>query len=166
MIIVEGPDGCGKTTLLEKLRHDLKLNLRPRFADSITGPYPDVFDRVAADFASGVERDHLYDRHPSISEVIYGQVLRGGYDPRFSDPVIDLGLDHEPLIIICAPDYRTALDNVMSSDQMSGVAEKFNQIWEGYSAFVHFYPGNILMWDYEKMDYSTIVRKVEEYLNA
>ena len=167
MIVVEGPDGTGKSTLINRLHRELKLNLRPRFADSIGGPVENVFDAMLEDLNAGVGRDHLYDRYPFISEPIYGTHVRGAYDPRFGNSEMQEALSfYKPLVILCAPNYGTALANVESSDQMPGVAENYRKIWEGYYSFMINYPYELFVWDYENMDIQTLFNRVGEYINA
>lgn len=166
MIILEGPDGTGKSTLINQLRTHLKLNLRPRFADSLGGPVDNVYDAMMADLNSGVGKDHLYDRYPFISEPIYGTHVRGTYDPRFGSQEMNDSLDYyKPLVILCAPKYETGLANVSASEQMPGVVENYRKIWEGYYSFMMNYPHGLILWDYENMILENLFEKVENYLN-
>lgn len=166
MIILEGPDGCGKSTLVHQLRTHLKLNLRPRFADSLGGPVDNVYDAMMSDLNSGVGKDHLYDRYPFISEPIYGTHIRGTYDPRFASDELTEAIDvYKPLVILCIPSYETALGNVEASDQMPGVLENYRKIWEGYYSFLINYPYQVFIWNYETGNIEDLFNHVGEYIN-
>src|SRR5690554_3611457 len=85
IIIVEGMDGTGKTTLVQQLAH--LLEVKPRKYVGSLGPSDDyrlvLVNRTISEIteleiasAEGRSIKRLYDRFPLISEAIYGPVLR------------------------------------------------------------------------------------------
>ena len=80
MLIVEGPDGAGKTQLIQRLRLNLQLELMPRVVSSDTEMMVDLQEWVNEDLHAGLKRA-IYDRHRLISEPIYGPVLRKEMQP-------------------------------------------------------------------------------------
>ncbi len=73
MIIIEGMDNTGKTTLIHQLSQQFKL------PSARTGTYP----RKVSDIlnwhnrASAAPRTLILDRHPAISDLVYGPIIRG-----------------------------------------------------------------------------------------
>lgn len=67
MLIIEGPDGTGKSTLIERLNREYSLPIK-----SGEGPPKDIEDfRNRVDRYLRLESITLYDRHPVISGPIY-----------------------------------------------------------------------------------------------
>lgn len=76
MIILEGPDGAGKSTLAQQLSADLNVPLHhsggpPRDRQEIIARQA----RMNKDLLAGVVK--VYDRAPCISDPIYGPIIRG-----------------------------------------------------------------------------------------
>lgn len=132
IVIVEGPDGAGKTTLISNLRKatkrhfiTLSRNGRPRKPDDLLLSIPWI-----AQCPEGV--DLVCDRHPLISEWIYGPHVRGEdpyvasvYSPASS---IDLLGRTVGRIIYCRPPLKTIFDGVRMEEQMGGVNESISKI--------------------------------------
>lgn len=138
MIILEGPDGAGKTTLISKLLSTVEgVKQHARAASSTGGPVDDIFEWAVEDVASWrTQPFSIYDRHPFISELIYGPTVRDYLDPKFRSPM-SYQLREEfydrALVVICLPDKEIARGNLGVNDQMSGVVENFDSIWHQYN---------------------------------
>jgi len=116
VIIVEGPDGSGKTSLIKKLADDLGLPISPKAVGSDA--------KSLTDLRSWVDRslDHgwhpmLYDRHALISEGIYGPAWNGTLRDAFQDPVwlrLSMARLHalHPTIIYCLPPVDVVVENI------------------------------------------------------
>lgn len=162
MIIIEGPDGAGKTTLARQLGEEF-----PQLAEGTRG----TKDR---DELWKVTREDTYKalRHaltPGVtplvwdrlfwSEFVYHSVM--GRPCQFSglDKSVILGVIaelHAP-VIMCLPPEDVARKNINESKQMGGVKEDFEFIYESYESMVHegqyFLPGiNLLRYDYTAED--------------
>lgn len=135
VIVVEGPDGAGKSTLIDNLRlssdrHYVSMRRsRPpktldeivhivRWIEKLTGPTPLILDR-----------------HPFISESIYGGVLRGhsllsnyysveDYQQHFKSFV--------DRVIYCRPPTSVILQKMHANPQLKGVTEKIEEITARY----------------------------------
>lgn len=140
MIVVEGPDGAGKTTLINLLLADNSgLFLRPRMSTSIGGPVDQLTKAVDEDFLNPIEAGHVYDRHALISEPIYGPVIRGSMKPGFEDwnwfcRSWSRLQTMRPLLIFCLPPLDVVRENLHNEThgQMSGVVEHIDAIYWGY----------------------------------
>lgn len=79
IIVVEGPDNSGKTTLAQRLAKDfkglyLKSNVRPVTRKVVRG-FGFLTRQIETYFSP-----LILDRHHAISECIYGTILRNGHD--------------------------------------------------------------------------------------
>ena len=75
MIIIEGPDNSGKSTLIDSLVKDFNLLI----ADKPHGPPKNIADLVNRTSKLLLRQDsarYILDRHPLFSEAIYGPILR------------------------------------------------------------------------------------------
>lgn len=127
IVIVEGPDGAGKSTVAENLDGFETIHFGP-----VTDPYYEY--REALKYATG--RDVVFDRiWPS--EVVYGETLRDG--SRLSECHLRLlrrrALSQGVVIIKCLPPEGAVVSNVRDSKQMDGVKSFVNKIYDGYVAY-------------------------------
>jgi hypothetical protein len=139
MIVVEGPDGSGKSSLVDYLTHRFDLVKAPRLAHSLFGPINDLADGVmkALEEQQGCET-MVYDRFAPISEAIYGSVvrqeIREGFDGPFMAHAWKQLMQHNPLFIFCLPPYSTVVANLREVDQMDGVMEHLYEVYHLYAA--------------------------------
>lgn len=159
MIIVEGPDGGGKSALLTRIASDLPhIPRADRFATSLGGPLENLGMLVYRDTQKQNDMDmpQLYDRHPIISEYVYGHAIREReINPYFLYPsahtLRNVIADHS-LVIWCIPPKFDVAHNVENGDQMPGVVDHIDKIYEGYSMHRVMWPGvDQLTWDYTQM---------------
>lgn len=119
MIIVEGPDGTGKTTLAKQLVEDLELEYRrPPSLSSTHGPD----DAVIRWWDEEIRKGELavYDRCFYISEFIY--------QPNTRDRALLCGADKmvsglrslesaSPMFIFCLPPFDAQVDIIHQADR-------------------------------------------------
>ena len=177
-VIVEGPDGAGKSSLIKIITRDistLPMHPRDRASDSISGPVASLDHWVVDDLVNmSSRRPSVYDRHPLISEPIYGPITRGKVPGLFNKRRwVDLGLGYlaaYTVIVICLPPLATVRRNVATSAQMAGVVEHINEIWGEYVELDHEFrttPGmRIVRWDYTAMDEADIIRQINDKREA
>lgn len=137
MIVIEGPDGSGKTTLvnqfLSQFPDQLKLGER-------TGEDDERADTVFSDTLHAMARAvrmtqnvYIYDRlWPS--ELVYSKVF--GRECSISDEQAHYlrRLDAAagwPLVI-CLPPKDVVKEQAMKSPQMEGVVDKIDHLWDEY----------------------------------
>jgi hypothetical protein len=137
MIILEGPDGGGKTTLLNRLQADLSIKVAPRVVSKEAKAMTDLVEWVHENLRQGFQ-PKLYDRHRLISEPIYGPALRNDLEQGFDDPLwlnemlFRLYFRVKPVLIYCLPPFDEVWKNVMSDED--------NSIFHGWGgALKHVY---------------------------
>lgn len=153
-IIVEGPDGAGKTTFIQELQHHLPgMEIHPRFCTSRGGPVADLAEEVFRDV--GTKPTHfIYDRHPVISEYIYSTAIpgRGIRDAFLGDTMgrIRNRVAHHSLTIWCLPPLLEVMRNVERNraDEMPGVVDNIARIYEQYQMHRLMWPGRSVTYDY------------------
>lgn len=140
MIVLEGPDGAGKTTLLTHLQRRFPMiDTHERFSTSVGGPVDDLSARVRDDMHTVSQRaPQFYDRHPFISEFIYGSLVRGkikdGLD-RVEMLPFRKRFYEEALVILCLPSFDEVFKNVHHDldNQMAGVLPNIGLIYHAYN---------------------------------
>lgn len=128
-IILEGPDDTGKSTLANELHHRLAL--------PVIRPHRDwAHWLVAADFYSRLipPRGIIFDRFPTISEFVYGPILRPAHP---NTPKVGGGFDYHvtrslarmnPIIVWCRGQAGT-----WELPQLEGVIANNDRIVHEYS---------------------------------
>lgn len=139
MIIVEGPDGAGKTTLIRTLSLKYKLPVAARVVDQNTNPLTDLRLWVEHNLERDKNDPHiLYDRHRLISEPIYSLAIGGNREERFWD-VDWLRSQYaefyalKPLIIWCMPKF-TVVEKNCAGKENEFVRPFIGKIYRGYMA--------------------------------
>lgn len=102
-----------------------------------------------------VQPTAIYDRHPMVSEFIYGPVTRGTMDPNFFNTEMQQARDrfHEDsLVIFCDPGWEEVIRNLERDphNQMPGVMDNSRRLYLLYKAFAFHYTGKMRVWDYRQ----------------
>lgn len=171
MIVLEGMDGSGKTSLARRLSDDLQLPIHERASTSIGGPVPNIWQWVMRDVLTiHTQQPAIYDRHPLISQVIYGPIIRQKLEPEFTDPearAIYRKWARNVFVVFCDPGDE-AMSRSLSRDpnQMPGVLDMFPTLSLMYRVFFATYSGNWHHWDYNHpYDYETLLYKLHNHLH-
>jgi len=138
VLIVEGPDGAGKTTLIKKLQAQFGLEVAPRVVSKDAEALVDLKHWVEDNVITAPHK-LIFDRHRLISEPIYGPVLRGEQQPGFIDThwmTAMLGQFYagEPLIIYCLPPLETVKANIADDPDNMVVKDHIEGIYAAYTA--------------------------------
>lgn len=136
IVVVEGPDGGGKSTLIDNLR----LESKRHYVALRRSGAPDNADEIVT-VVNWMNRMSIgmvpliCDRHPLISEPIYGQTLRGSslLDGVYSvDDIKENFLDHVSRVIYCRPPTGVILKKMQENHQLKGVHEHIEEITRKY----------------------------------
>ena len=136
LIVVEGVDGAGKTTLIQNFRQQAK-QLCWLFARS--GPPQGSVDLLMTvqylSRGAQYEIPLIADRHPLISEPIYGPITRGKslIENAYSrDRALDEIASIVNRVIYCKTDLETAQKASRRERQMAGVHEHYWSLYQAY----------------------------------
>lgn len=153
-IIVEGPDGAGKTTLIQELQYlHPGLEVHPRFCTSTGGPIANLSEAVFKD-TTARPTSFIYDRHPVVSEYVYRTAIQGPQelsDAFLSDAMarVRQRIAKHSLMIWCLPPLATVRRNIAGDvGQMPGVEMNIDQIYALYRQHRVFWPGRSIVFDY------------------
>lgn len=148
MVIVEGPDGSGKSTLCDRIWKEFGLVKATRLASSLDGPVEDLHQGVIDRLVEQMKMDPMvYDRFAPISEPIYGSVVRQDIREGFAMPAAAhiwremMKLD--PFFIFCLPPYTAVVSNLREIDQMDGVIEHIYPMYHMYASLAYMLQGLI-----------------------
>lgn len=153
MIVVEGPDGAGKTTLVQSLQEAFGFPLGERATKNRDLLYQvtrqDTYTALALEVGGQLMTPAIWDRL-YWSELVYADVVGRPIEFKTSEQVfIESILKHAALTIVCLPPIATVLSNVEDSEhQMEGVRERIITIYERYRELWTGYGGHIIWWDY------------------
>lgn len=148
-IIVEGPDGSGKDTLIRSLiawKHwPEPFVLSPRASTSTGGPVLDLESWVINDLMSmSTKPPAIYNRHPLVSESIYSDVRRVNPGSQLPNgewlPQMRRFAANHCVLVLCLPPFETVDSQArMGQDHMPGVLEHLRVIYDRYATFA--WPG-------------------------
>lgn len=142
MLIVEGPDGSGKSTLVRRLSKDLNLPVASRVVSADTTALVDLAEWTERNVAAGFQHT-IFDRHRLVSEPIYGPILRPRQETKFLDfgwmsNVVWQFYQAKPVIIYCMPDLRTVWANIVDPDTDNSVFQgRYSEVEAIYAAYIN-----------------------------
>lgn len=173
MILVEGCDGTGKTTLVNQLVTDLGLSVGQRGTANRDELYKvtreDTY-RALAHAIEGKRPPYIWDRLGPISDPIYSRVM--GRDCAFKRTEIEffkhLAEAVKFPIIICHVPLFVAEENQLRSHQMDGVDENYpflHGLYEGVRDYMLTWTPPCHVYDYRAPKaYEELLEKVKHYL--
>lgn len=170
MIIVEGPDNSGKTTLSNRLAKDLDFEVIHS-----PGPLDRGVKMISWLFNEMVQQKEgvIYDRISLISDMVYANIIRSedsfytkrGYIQGFKELLA--ATPH--LIIFCRPSDNT-INNFGEREQMDGVIDNTNSLIAGYEARMTEYIWdnrfNVLIYNFElgEKHYQLLLKEIMYFL--
>lgn len=177
-VIVEGPDGSGKDTLIKYLLdHMPDHTLHERASTSLGGPVNNLAAWVARDIAqmnADTQPASIYNRHPLISELIYSRYRTDPKKRGFPSAewthmawrnAMRKAASQYALVVFCEPPYhilrRTILDQGPDA-HMPGVYENILNIYTDYKT--HLWPGINIRYDYTSQEPKIVLRKINHAL--
>ncbi|MGH3834120.1 MAG: hypothetical protein ACRDSF_00230 [Pseudonocardiaceae bacterium] len=132
MLVVEGPDGSGKTTLVKQLSEMYKLIPVKRDMESEVSAYQWMIDELQTwQINSPIK---IYDRFPLIGERIHGPILRQQMELAFYDreamKLLLMRVVLDGLIIYCRPTLGHILANTV--DESPQIVANLRRIVHAY----------------------------------
>lgn len=128
LIIVEGLDNSGKSTLIESLSKDLRL---PAARSNMIGPTTEQIEAYDNWLRAAPAQAAVTDRHPAISDLVYGPIIRGG-----TESSLDLALAYrnrpQTVLIYCCPPFHRIQDTFSEREQMKGTHESLPLLYNAY----------------------------------
>jgi len=131
LIILEGSDGSGKTSLANRIRKDLDeymLLLRSSGPPRHVGQLADVIGMLAS---IPYRIPVVTDRNPVISESVYGPIIREKCMHGLTLEQMGRMFRHA-MVIHCRPNYSALADGVRQESQMEGVVLNHRAIVKAY----------------------------------
>lgn len=170
-IIVEGPDGSGKDTLIRDL---LVLfpdhTLHARASTSLGGPVSDLARWVSRDVNTmDIQHPSIYNRHPLISELVYHRYRQGdqaGYrsaewtHAAWRNAMRKHASKHA-IVVFCQPPAHVVRKTVNQQGRdahMPGVYDNILDIYTDYAT--HLWPGISIRYDYTKDTVPDLIKKI------
>jgi thymidylate kinase len=150
-VICEGPDGTGKSTLIESARQKDKYFVR--FQSSGPPPTLETVTAVLFWLRQFPKAIHVVcDRLPCISDRVYGPILRKV--DLFKGLPLNFGLGAADVIIYCRPPIEVMMRNAQTGTHLAGVAEKQKALIQGYDElFMRIekeLPAKVIRYDFTK----------------
>lgn len=172
MIVIEGPDGAGKSTLVRHLSDTLGLPVAAKVVSSQTHILCDLKQWVEENVTKGFQAT-LFDRHRLISGPIYNAVL-GRSDPAFYNPewmglMVKRFYLSNPLIVYCLPPFITVERNVSEgeadNEAVKNVIQPLYDLYVARSA-LDIESGRGFIFDYTQHHSSLVVSNVMAHLEG
>lgn len=172
MIVVEGPDGSGKTTLIKELSKSLKLPVAPRVVSKDAEAMVDLVEWVKTNVGGGF-KPLIFDRHRLISEFIYGPILRDDQSPGFisTNWVAEMLFKFytcNPIIIYCLPPVEVVEQNVKADPDNQVVWGKSRALYTAYNQRaimdMIWYPMRTFIYDYTSESSAELIVSVNSLL--
>lgn len=161
MIIVEGPDGAGKTNLVNRIELDWGITREARAVSAEAKALVPIGQYIEGELAKGFSM-RIYDRFALISSPMY----IGLPNRTFRDELCDIGwlteMHHkfqkiDPVIILCLPPLEVVKANVLKDETQNAVVQDtIEDIYWNYHNWLCYQQalpnGSVLHYDYTQQD--------------
>lgn len=140
MLIIEGPDGAGKTTLIKKISQYLSLPIHPKAVNSQAQVEVDLRVWVEDVLAKGFQKS-LFDRFALISGPIYAPILQDEDQISLFEDVdwfnkVSAQLEAiNPIIIVCLPYLETVIRNTRDDPNNEVISPWITEIYIQYQLY-------------------------------
>ena len=160
MLIIEGPDGSGKTTLISQIEERLGVTKEPRAVTSSAEVLIPMGEYATTEIEKGFGR-RIYDRFNLISSPFYAMLP----NPTFRDEMLDQKWLQDtwikfrqlsPVIIVCLPSLEVVKANCLADDTSKVAQKDIELVYWLYHNFAAQYPWVAVVYDYTKNDMSDL----------
>jgi hypothetical protein len=162
MVIIEGPDHGGKSTLIQHIMghfgsdalvlsdHSISQTRNKESFRSPEAVRKRVYDEIIAEVV-GTDRPHVLDRL-FFSELVYGSVLREHVCFPWKEQVhiCRMLTALSPPIVFCMPPLGQIQSKIYGSTQMEGVTANIDAIYRKYDAMLALRHPKVTKYDYTK----------------
>jgi len=136
LIVIEGADGCGKSTLVKQLNKDLGLPVFHSGGPKTKGAMEKMLDDL--EIMSFCKQAYICDRVPFVSELVYSQAF--GREPVIpAKDLMDYWLLPDIKIVYCKIDQATALANMSREFKAHKPAEHTAIVEQRHADIVNIY---------------------------
>lgn len=176
MIILEGPDGAGKSTLMARLEQGLaEYGIHPG-THAGTPNRDRMWETTVARTYDAIGRDLDPNRPPLMwdrlfySELVYAPIMdrHNAFGTRTNYVHRLIAYTGSP-VIFCMPPLEVVQENCAKTKQHSWVADNVEQIYRRYTVVFGRYAGpNFYVWDYASDDdrqWPMLVDHMRAYIN-
>lgn len=138
MLIVEGPDGGGKTTLVEELTLLTRWPVAERVVSKQANAMTDLRVWTTANLREGFQRT-IFDRHRLISDPVYRFALPHKqpdpelYEQEWLTSAMDLFAYIDPIIVFCMPPIEVVRANLEGDKDNDVVRDHMDKIYYAYN---------------------------------
>lgn len=169
MIVAEGFDNTGKSTLMKRLEAYLKVsghmsNGRPHNPSEM---YQRMMNYLSTPGIS------IHDRIHCISDQVYGPILRREnlFETPLGDAILAEFKATPHIIIYCRPPSQYILTGIDDREQMDGVIDHARMLLDGYDRLIRKMISdigwNIFIYDYTVPgSFGALQNRIEELLNG
>ena len=156
-VIVEGCDGSGKSTMVELLLNKRGGERAPKASTSLGGPIDNLAMWVMQQeeeiqLRSADQPRLVYDRHPMISELIYGPIVRGRlasweFDDSGWVATRNLFIKQHFLVIWCLAPVQRMIANTSDERDAPGVTANIIPLANAYQQRARLWNGLSIVFD-------------------
>jgi len=168
IIILEGPDGAGKSHLAKRLSLHFDMPIAPKSMDGEVKPLVDMKSWIETCISKKFQ-SVIYDRFALISGPLYAPILKDQYQLNAYQDIPWMFKQHwqfytqvRPIIVYCLPPLQVVKDNLKKDDSNQVIEQYIEQIYvayvnraaldSGYStSFLFNYTAKPSEFDFEKL---------------